>query len=543
MVRLVRHVRLRTRLALAFAVMCALLAGMAVIGERGSAAQEDASAGIGRLQTLSRQVMQLKFRDADVSGWQVAYAWDVPTLGGAAATADDSANRKGFLASASALRQELAAVDTGALTGAEQQLFATIKTSFASFLAYDQQVVTLYRTGTAASVTQANALIVGAGYDEYYKILENTGKLVDSVTARAEAAAAHSTQVARDSRRTMAIAISVAVTLCVAVAVLLALVITASVVRPADRVIGGLRELAARNLTVELPEDGRDEAADMAREFNAAVAGVREAVRQVGERAGALTAAGQELTALSGRLDGQASTTSGQTEQVARAAGGISGHVSTLASAAEQMNAAIDAIARSTGEAATVAGEAVADAAATSATVAQLSEAGAEIGAIVQTIAAIAAQTNLLALNATIEAARAGESGKGFAVVASEVKDLARETAVASEEITTKIAAIMRESTRAAAAIEGISAVVTRVAQAQTTIAAAMQEQSVTTAAISRSVGDVADGSQDIAHTIAAASQNASATTVEAAAAQRAAAGLAEMARELSGIAGSFQYR
>src|SRR5690349_8954089 len=98
MVGFVRRVRLRTRLALAFAVMCLLLAGMAFVGTQGSQEQQQANEQIARLQVLTREVMELKFRDADVSGWQVAYAWDVPTIGGVAATADGSANRKGFLA-------------------------------------------------------------------------------------------------------------------------------------------------------------------------------------------------------------------------------------------------------------------------------------------------------------------------------------------------------------------------------------------------------------------------------------------------------------
>ena len=148
MVRLVRQVRLRTRLALAFAALCVMLAGMAVIGERSSAAQEQANVEIGRLQVLTREVMELKFRDADVSGWQVAYAWDVPFKGGAAATADDSDNREGFLASAGALRSELAAVHTADLTAEEQQLFDTVKSGFADFLRYDEQVVTLFREDT-----------------------------------------------------------------------------------------------------------------------------------------------------------------------------------------------------------------------------------------------------------------------------------------------------------------------------------------------------------------------------------------------------------
>ena len=542
MVALVRRVRLRTRLATAFALLCLMLAGMAVIGERSSAAQEQAGEEIGHLQVLTREVMQLKFRDADVSGWQVAYAWDVPTLGGPAATADDAANRKGFLTSAGALKAELAAVHTTILTPAELKLFTTIKDGFEEFLGYDDQVVALFRKNTEAAVAEANALIVGDGYKAYYQIMEATTELVDSVTARADAAQRHSQEVSDQSRRLMLTAIVVFLTLSIAIAVLLAWVITASVVRPVERLIAGLRGLAARDLTVEMPEDGHDEATEMAREFNAAVTGIRTAVGQVSDRAEALNKAGRQLSELSGRLDGQASTTSTQSVQVARSADDISGNVTTLASAAEQMHAAIDEIARNTNEAATVAGEAVTSAAATSATVDQLNDASAEIGAIVKTITAIAAQTNLLALNATIEAARAGAAGKGFAVVASEVKDLAQETTRASEDIGNKINSIMDETASAAEAIRGISAVITRVAEAQTTIASAVEEQSTTTSQINRNVTELATGSQHIAQTITSVSHNAAATTTEAAAAQRASSELATMADDLSEIAGSFKF-
>ncbi|MEV4141369.1 methyl-accepting chemotaxis protein [Dactylosporangium sp. NPDC049742] len=282
-----------------------------------------------------------------------------------------------------------------------------------------------------------------------------------SVTARADAAATHVRDVTAENHRTMLIGVAVALGLAVAFAVLLAGVITTSVKRPADLMVAGLRRLAARDLTVVLAEDGHDEATDMSREFNAAVAGIRTAVLQVAERAEALTGAGEQLTDLSARLDGQASTTSDQTVHAAHAADGISGHVAGLASAAEQMQAAIDEIARSTSEAATVAAGAVTEAVATSGTIAQLTEAGTEIGALVKTITGIAAQTNLLALNATIEAAR--------------------------------------------------------------------------------NVADLAGGSQQIAHTMTAVAANASATTTEAASAQRSAASLATLAGELRDIAASFR--
>src|SRR5690606_26053119 len=123
-----------------------------------------------------------------------------------------------------------------------------------------------------------------------------------------------------------------------------------------------------------------------------------------------------------------------------------------------------------------------------------LSESSAQIGEVIDVITSIAAQTNLLALNATLEAARAGEAGKGFAVVANEVKELAKQTSLATDEIGTRIAAIQRDSSGAVEAIGRIQEVIARVADLQTTIASAVEEQTATTNEISRSVTDAARG-------------------------------------------------
>jgi methyl-accepting chemotaxis protein len=538
MIGLVRRLRLRTRLLGAFGTVCALLAVVTWIGVYQAGQQQRVTGQVGMLQLLTRDVMELKFRDADVSGWQVAYAWDVPFLGGRAATADDSANRKGFLDSAAALDREIAAVHAGDLTPAEATLFDQIKQNFAAFLEADKQVVELFRKESPQTTKQANAIIVGPGYDAYYKVLDATSKLIDSVRTRSDAAQRQAQQLSGRSRTLMLAGLLLALV----VGVALALVITASVVRPVRRVAAGLRTLADRDLSAELADGAGDELAEMGAAFNAATGAVRGALAGVADRAAMLTAASTELFALSERMDGQARSTSSQAKLASGAAGAVSGKVTTVASAAEEMASSIEEIARSTTAAVTVVGDAVSSADATSSAVAELGVASAEIGQIIKAITSIAEQTNLLALNATIEAARAGDAGKGFAVVASEVKDLAQETARASEDIVSKIDLIQVTTQRATEAISQISGVVRQISEIQDTIAAAVQEQSATTGEINRNVSELATGSQQIADNIAGVADVAAGTSADAGTTQQAAASLAAMANELRELVGSFRY-
>jgi len=171
----------------------------------------------------------------------------------------------------------------------------------------------------------------------------------------------------------------------------------------------------------------------------------------------------------------------------------------------------------------------------------KLGESSAEIGNVIKTITAIAEQTNLLALNATIEAARAGELGKGFAVVASEVKDLAQETARATEDISKRVEAIQADTSGAVTAIAEISAVIARISEFQTTIASAVEEQTATTAEMNRSVGEAASGTGEIASNITGVAEAARITSQGVTETTQATSELARMSTELSGLVASFR--
>jgi methyl-accepting chemotaxis protein len=257
----------------------------------------------------------------------------------------------------------------------------------------------------------------------------------------------------------------------------------------------------------------------------------------VTQNAQALGSASEELAASSHQMVSNAEETATQAGVVSAAAEQVSKNVQTVATGTEEMSASIKEIAKNAQDAAKVAAVAVKTAETTNATVSKLGESSAEIGKVIKVITSIAQQTNLLALNATIEAARAGEAGKGFAVVANEVKELAKETAKATEDISQKIEAIQGDTKSAVTAITEISMVINKINDFQNTIASAVEEQTATTNEISRNVAEAAKGSKEIAQNITGVAQAAKSTTSGANDTQKASAELAKMAAALLQLA------
>jgi methyl-accepting chemotaxis protein len=278
----------------------------------------------------------------------------------------------------------------------------------------------------------------------------------------------------------------------------------------------------------------------LAKNFSHAVSSIRDTVREMSEGSSNLAAASEELSATSSQMSSNATETSAQAGAVASAAEEISANVQTVVSGSEQMTASIKEISSNAHNAAKVAGNGVKIASQASERVAKLNESSQEIGQVIKVITSIAEQTHLLALNATIEAARAGEAGKGFAVVANEVKELAKESAKATEDISRKIEAIQADTKGAIEGITEISQIIAQINDIQNTIATAVEEQTATTNEISRNVNDVATGNQEIARNITGVATAAKSTTEGAEYTNKAAGELARLASTMQNLVRQF---
>ncbi|MGW6128471.1 HAMP domain-containing methyl-accepting chemotaxis protein [Cellulomonas sp. NPDC055163] len=300
-----------------------------------------------------------------------------------------------------------------------------------------------------------------------------------------------------------------------AVAVLVVLVLatflTRSITRPVNALTSRLREIADGDgdLTQRVDESAADEIGALATVFNRFVGNIATLVRQIGETASTSSAAAQELSVITAEMTRQSSDAAQQATTAAAAAEQVSSNVQTVAAASEQMGASIHEIARSASEASNAGRTAVTRTDEANTTISRLGESSAAIGGVVALINTIAQQTNLLALNATIEAARAGEAGKGFAVVAGEVKELAQQTAKATEEITARISQIQGDVDVAVSAISSTTQVIGQVNDHQSSIAGAVEEQSATTSAMSSNVAEAAVGATTIADNVRSIAENA----------------------------------
>jgi methyl-accepting chemotaxis protein len=317
-----------------------------------------------------------------------------------------------------------------------------------------------------------------------------------------------------------------------------------NVIRPLEILRKRMTEIADGDgdLTRRLGLHQDDEIGNLASEFDRFVTGVQTLVGEVAKTAAGLAASAGALSTTSEQIASSAHDATRRAESAASAAEQVSSNVASVAGAAEEMGSSIREIAHNAHRAAGVAVDAVSMADTTNAAIARLGESSLDIGSVVKLITEIAQQTNLLALNATIEAARAGEAGKGFAVVADEVKDLAQETARATDDISRRIESVRNDSRDAITAIEAIRVVISQISDYQVTIASAVEEQSATTSEMGRGFTEVAAGSAQIAESIAGVADASSNTLTNVAAARTTTNELRKVADDLNALVSRFTY-
>ncbi|MEU4560965.1 methyl-accepting chemotaxis protein [Actinoplanes sp. NPDC023936] len=425
--------------------------------------------------------------------------------------------------------------DESKVNDAEKAALAEINAVQETTLPLIDEIIALKRAGSQSQAVTLLGEEVEPAFLEWLRVINVFIDLEESMNS-AESTSARS--IADNFRLLMYLLLAAAV----ALAALIAWRVTRSITGPLGDAAEVLAGVAEGNLTRRLEVRSGDEVGQMSRSMNTALDSISTAMNRMAAGATTLDTAGDRLRRVSAQLAQGARESSSQADVVAASADEVSRNVNTVAAGAEEMGASIREISHSANEAATVASKAVTAVKTTTASVSRLGASSREIGDVVKTITSIAEQTNLLALNATIEAARAGELGKGFAVVAGEVKDLAQETARATEDISRRVQAIQADTAGAVSAIQEVSEVIEQINQYQTTIASAVEEQTATTQEMNRSVAVAAEGSGQIAANIGNVATVARDTTTLVQESEQAVGELTQVTAELRTLVAAFRF-
>lgn len=409
-----------------------------------------------------------------------------------------------------------------------------------------------------------------SGFDEYPFMGSNRffGYSPIEGTAWSIAVGAHSTDVFQQvaALRLNIVFISLVF---VVIGIILTIFLARGIIRPIRWTVDTLKALSEGDLTRRLKVDSRDEIGEMADGFNRFVDKLQSIISSIADGAHTLASSATELSVVSAQTAQSLETMSNRTSTVAAAAeeSSVNAHsvaagmeqttmsLASVASATEEMSVTINEISASSEKALAISAEAGGQASSVSTVMKQLGQAAQEIDKVTETITDISSQTNLLALNATIEAARVGAAGKGFAVVANEIKDLAKKTAMATEDIKAKIGGVQTSAGCAIEDIRKITGVIADVGGIVSGIAAAIEQQAAVTREVASNIAQASAGVHE-ANTRVAQTASASRTMAEDIAGvnvsageirfggehvQESAAELSRLAEQLRGLVGQFR--
>ncbi len=526
------NLRVAARLALSSIVLLCITAGLALTGV----------ASLGRVNHMAEQLYNRELqgvshvKEANIDLIRVGYA-ERGVLG--ADTAEERARqviRAGTYAKA--VDEYLGKAAPLFYTPEGKALVQKAQDAWEEYRSRHAEVLRLIAAGTPETRVRAAALCFGEGRARMIAADELLTELSALKEKNGRDLSVATTNQYRESR-------AVALGLVVAALVLgmvMSTLVSRSITQPLHRVVGMLDAVAQGDLTARLHLATREELGQMSGALDRTLDTLTATFRELGANAETLAASSEELSAVSSQMAAGAEETSAQSGVVSAAAEQVSRNVQTVATGTEEITASIREIAKSAAEAARVAAQAVEIGGSSTAVVQRLGSSSTEVTKVVKLITTIAEQTNLLALNATIEAARAGEAGKGFAVVANEVKELAKETARATEEIGRTIETIQVDTAEAVRSIAEVSHIIRQIHDIQNSIAGAVEEQAATTGEIGRNVHEAAAGVSEIASNVSSVAEAAQGTASGANQTQAAAGELTRMAADLTRLVNQFRY-